>query len=172
MKAVTMKAKNVAEILFKEKERLPHFEFYLSKTEGGDFEYGCDIGVIKFADSLLVIGNYFGGGCPLCCDLTGDDDSSALEESMENWLKELDCDKDGDGFVLYVDAAGSRGVLLPEVTIVIDKGMLVDVYSNLETLGVELIDLDQQDTDAEKATKIALEDVEKDYEKGRLFKHW
>ena len=172
MKVIEITNKNIAELLFKEKERLPRFGFYLTKTDSGDFEGGCEVGVIKFVDSYLVIGNYAGGGCPFCCDITSDTDSSGLEECMKYWLQEMDCDYDDAGYILHVDSAGSGGTLLPEVTIVIKDGGLTDVYSNLEALGVELIDLDVTEPEAVEDAEKALDEVKRDWKAGRLYSHW
>lgn len=95
----------MAELLFKAKERLPHFGFYLNKAGDDEYQWGCEVGVIKFADSYLVIGNYCGGGAPFCCDITNDDDESGLCECFEYYLKDLECDTENGENIVYVDSA-------------------------------------------------------------------
>ena len=172
MKAVKMTIQNVSELLFKEKERLPHFSYYLSKAGEDEYEWAFEIGVLKFADSYLVIGNYYGGGSPFCCDITDDSDESALFELFDSYLKNIGCEMNDGERIVYVDAAGSGGVLFPEITIVLEDGFLSGVYSNIERLGVELIDLDVTEEEAVKDNDKAMEEIRKDYNEGRLFSHW
>ncbi len=169
---VSLTCKNVADLLFKDKDRLPKLEFYLTKDDFDDYSGGCEIAVIDFADSHLVIGNYAGGGSPFCYDLTDDSDDSGLYEMMLAWLKEIDCDEVDGECILHVDEFSSDGETLPEVIIVIEDGMLSGVYSNLQNLGVELIDKDVTDEKALKDVDDALEDVEKWKAEGKLFSMW
>ena len=172
MKVIEIGAKNLANLIFKEKEKLPQFGFYLTKNTRDDYEGGCEIGVVKFADSYLVIGNYCGGGSPFCCDITSDDDSSALYECMKSWLEEIDCDMENREPVLHIDSAGKGSLVFPEAVIVIKDGGLSEVYSSIENIGVELIDLDVSDPDKLKDAESALADVKVQCKAGSLFSRW
>lgn len=166
---VSLTCKNVADLLFKDKDRFPKLGFYLTKDSCDDYSGGCEIAVIDFADSRLVIGNYAGGGSPFCYDLTADNDESGLYEAMTVWLREISCDEVDDECVLHVDKFSPGGA---EAIIVIEDGMLSGVYSNLQHLGVELIDKDVTDEEALKDVDAALEDVEKRKAEGKLFSKW
>lgn len=169
---VMMTGQNLMEILFKEKERLPRIGFYMSKTGSGDYEWGCEICVMKFADSYLVIGNYCGGGAPFCCDITTDGDESGLCEFFDVYLRDLGCDTVEGERVVYVDCAKYEGSPIPEVIVVIEDGLMQGVYSNLENLGVELIDLDVTEEEALKDAEAAMDEVKSDFISGKLYSHW
>ena len=57
-----------------------------------------------------------------------------------------------------------------KVIIVVREGVVDEVYSDIETLNVEVIDLDTDCTEREADNSRALSLVEKDYRHGRLFK--
>lgn len=172
MKVITMAASNMAELLFKEKERLPRFEFYLNKAGEGEYQWGCEIGIIKLADTHLVIGEYCGGGAPFCYDFTDDTDESGLCECFEGYLRDLDCDRANDECIVYVDSGRYDGSPVPEVTVVIEGGMLTGVYSNLENLIVDLVDHDVSDEEAQRDVNDSMKEIRKRCNEGRLFSHW
>ncbi len=172
MKVLPMASSNLAELLFNEKERLPYFGFYLHKTSTGDYEWACEIKVEKYADSYLVIGNYCGGGAPFCFDVTSDSDSSGLCNSLDVYLNTLECDKELEENVVFVDEAGFDKPIVPEAVIVLEDGFLSEVYSNLKVLNIELIDNDVTELGAMEDNYKALEEIKRDVDAGRYFSHW
>lgn len=106
MNILEMAVENLAELLFKEVEKLPYFDFYIARDSFGACQWAYRLEVVKFADSFLVIGNYYGGGSPFCMDITLDDDSSALNSCLKYWLTENECDSEDGEPVVYVDEIG------------------------------------------------------------------
>lgn len=85
-KKITATADELAEYLFERKDKLPTVDF---QADIDDWNF-C-IAVIDFVDSLMVIGNYYGGGCPMCYDLKDDTDSADLAEAISGWFHEIGC---------------------------------------------------------------------------------
>ncbi len=84
--------KELAGYLFERKDKLPTVVFYAEYSkETGEKQWGYSVSVIDYADSKMVIGNYFGGGQPFCHDITDDVDASALEECLELWMSSVGC---------------------------------------------------------------------------------
>jgi len=102
MKAKKMTSEQLAKTLFDMKEKLPTVEFFLNKS-GDDCEYGCKVAVIAFADTVMVIGNYFGGGSPFVYDFDDDKDESGLSCVIGSWLNQLSSDTEDGVPVVYVD---------------------------------------------------------------------
>lgn len=85
---ITATAQELAEHLFKNKDTLPEVEF-----SGEKDEWNYAIAVVNFADTYMVIGNYYGGGSPFCYDLKEDEDSSELAEAISAWFSDVGCSK-------------------------------------------------------------------------------
>ena len=83
---ITATVKQLADHLFKNKDTLPTVEF-----SAGVDEWNYAIGVIEFADTYMVVGNYYGGGSPMCYDLKDDFDSSELAAAISAWFSEVGC---------------------------------------------------------------------------------
>lgn len=56
--------------------------------EGNDPSFAYELQKIQFADSDMIIGNYWGGGSPFVDDITGDPDSTGLEAVLNLWFDE------------------------------------------------------------------------------------
>lgn len=56
-----------------------------------------------------------------------------------------------------------------KVFIVICEGLVKDIYSDTETLDIEVIDLDTDSPERKEEAESALLEVRKDYENGKLF---
>lgn len=99
----TLTCSEFSELIWTQEE-VTNIDFCLNKCTDNTLEGFCKIGVLDFADSTLVIGNYYGGGDPFCYDLTTDDDSSGLYCCLKNWLSSMECDFDPEksDFVIYI----------------------------------------------------------------------
>ena len=98
--AITATAQELAEHLFKNRDTLPEVEF---SADSDDLTFEKDgvsvsakgwnfaIAVLNFADTYMVIGNYFGGGSPFCYDLDDDKDSSELADAISAWFSVVGC---------------------------------------------------------------------------------
>lgn len=60
----------------------------------------------------------------------------------------------------------------PEVVVVIEDGLLSNVYSTVQNLSVELIDKDVTDSEALKDVDIAMDETTKRLADGELFSNW
>lgn len=88
---VGMPRENFARKVFNLRHSDASIEFYCEYNKEDDEGTGAHkIQVIRFADSDMVIANYYGGGSPFCCDITGEADSGMLEEHLSKWLNEHD----------------------------------------------------------------------------------
>lgn len=85
--AIIATAQELAEYLFKNKDTFPTVEF---SVEPDKWNYAIE--VINFVDARMVIGNYFGGGCPFCHDLEDDEDPSELARDLAEWFSKIGCD--------------------------------------------------------------------------------
>ena len=59
-------------------------ETYNEETEEAEWHHRIE--KIRFADSIMVIANYYGGSAPFMYDLTEDTDTSELEAALRHHL--------------------------------------------------------------------------------------
>ncbi|MBQ8563236.1 MAG: hypothetical protein IJ443_05035, partial [Firmicutes bacterium] len=78
-----------AQMVFNSRETKESFSIYAEyDPESDTAQWAYEIRVTDFADSTMVIGNYWGGGQPFCDDITDDSDCSGLESLLKRWLDE------------------------------------------------------------------------------------
>lgn len=87
-----MSCHDLAELVYNSRHTNESFSFYAEyDAENNTAQWAYEIRVVQFADSLIVIGNYWGGGSPFCDDITDDSDSSGLESLLKIWMDNTDC---------------------------------------------------------------------------------
>ena len=171
MQVRTISAQDIAGLIFRHIDEKPRIDFYLTRTEDGSFEGGCSLGVKRFADSYIAVGNYYGGGAPFLHDFSLDDDESLFADTLKAWLQTLDSDCDDDGSpVIHIDLADTSSDWFPVFTVVIRDGRVDNVYCTQQDFGVDIVDLDTTVTDEFDAAKKEAETLERDFYNGKIFK--
>lgn len=81
--------KEFAKFLFDNRETLPSMDIHcIYDEESQEVEWHYKIAVLNFADNLMVVASYYGGGTVFVMDITDDCDSSALECGLSSYLRD------------------------------------------------------------------------------------
>ena len=164
MKAKRMTAAELAKLLFDNRGNIgfsvDYFETGLEDT--GKYEWAHSIGIIRFAEASMVVGNYYGGGRPFCYDLTDDTDESGLADILDSYFSEM-----ANPSFVYVECE-DKTPYWPDVVIVVDQGMATDVYSKNPNTTVQVVDLDTDDEERKKEVQEVMREVSEAITSGAL----
>ena len=85
----------MAQLLFENRNASFNYDFWSHYDAESDCaEWAYRIAVIHFADSIMVIANYYGGDQPFVEDITLDKDASRLRNALTIYFRDFVCSKE------------------------------------------------------------------------------
>jgi len=191
-----MTVKEVADLVFRNKDSFIAFDFYESYDEDSDDRgYAHKLTLEQFSYSPTVISNYHGGGALFCYDLADDTDASGLEHTLGSYLKELGIEggvwvEGLDKFWMlsnievgltrmrnradepqpqwWIRSVDPLYKKRPSIIVEVKDGRVDGVYSADPELDIDILDLDTTDIEAEEDLMTRHMEIMEQCEKGEL----
>lgn len=191
MEEKEMTAGQIVKYLFENRDMLPEVTCCLKKENSSEASFVIKIAVFRLAEAFSVVGNVLFGGCAFINDFNTGYDRDKAEARIERWVKMI-ANEEGVGKSQYLEnlkelpeiererhlygnwninrmeVKGKR-FCKPEITVVIEEGMLTDVYSTDRRLSVNVIDKDVTDDEAQEIVDSELAEVKEKHDAGDLF---